>query len=371
MQLSEFTIEYSSDNEVVEEEVNGLDINPGSRAIVITSGGGRIFPYILKRPKIVYAVDINPAQQFLFLLKLEGIRQLEFREFQELIGVYEKNSYRGCVQKNKCWHWYLRIRNSLPHGARSYFDAHPEIVHRGPLYAGRMEMVMKRFAQLMHIFRSRKCGRLFAFSDLGEQRRFIHGEWDTWMWRFACKRVLFNPRFLRILSRDKRFGSNSSSGESKGGQITYQRLMRVLKSELARNNHALSFLFLHHYASGTRPPLYLHPEGFDRLKKTLPETCILPCTTDIGELCHSLPEGSIDCISMSNVADHLTENAFSKKMMQSLKSLRHGGYVCWKSWLSNHKLPWEARAISRKRLELGRKISLSEIFYRAHVLQRM
>ncbi len=139
MNTNNLRVEYSADNQVTEIEVNALKVNAGSKAMIITSGSGRIFPYIIKKPAVIYAVDINPAQQFLFLLKLEGIRRLKYSEFLELMGVYKKGNNGNRRKK-----LYVQLRNYLPNDARGYFDSNPEVIHKGLLYAGSYTGPVKR-----------------------------------------------------------------------------------------------------------------------------------------------------------------------------------------------------------------------------------
>ncbi|AFM24909.1 DUF3419 family protein [Desulfomonile tiedjei] len=63
-----------------------LDLTPQDRVMVITSAGCNALDYALKNPDRIYAVDMNPRQNFLLQFKIAGIRSLDFENFFSLFG---------------------------------------------------------------------------------------------------------------------------------------------------------------------------------------------------------------------------------------------------------------------------------------------
>ena len=63
-----------------------MNLGPDDRVMVITSAGCNALDYALDSPAQVYAVDMNPRQNALLELKMAGIRNLEFVDFQQMFG---------------------------------------------------------------------------------------------------------------------------------------------------------------------------------------------------------------------------------------------------------------------------------------------
>ncbi|MGO9568075.1 MAG: DUF3419 family protein [Desulfomonilaceae bacterium] len=53
-----------------------LNVTPQDRIMVITSAGCNVLDYVLENPERIYAVDMNPRQNFLLEFKIAGIRSL-------------------------------------------------------------------------------------------------------------------------------------------------------------------------------------------------------------------------------------------------------------------------------------------------------
>ena len=63
-----------------------LQLSPDDNVLVITSAGCNALDYVLKAPKHVYAVDMNPRQNALLQLKQAAIRQLDYNTFFSMFG---------------------------------------------------------------------------------------------------------------------------------------------------------------------------------------------------------------------------------------------------------------------------------------------
>ena len=91
-----------------------LNLTPRDRVMVITSGGCNALDYVLMNPECVYAVDMNPRQNFLLQFKIAGIRALSFDDFFSLFG----NGYSS--RSNEIYHDTLRYQ--LEPDAQRFWD---------------------------------------------------------------------------------------------------------------------------------------------------------------------------------------------------------------------------------------------------------
>jgi S-adenosylmethionine-diacylglycerol 3-amino-3-carboxypropyl transferase len=63
-----------------------LEIRPTDVVLSITSGGCNAFSLLLMEPKRLICLDISPAQNALFSLKMAGIQHCSYQDFLVLMG---------------------------------------------------------------------------------------------------------------------------------------------------------------------------------------------------------------------------------------------------------------------------------------------
>src|SRR5580692_4136183 len=111
--LADGTVRYSQvweDHALVEE---GLDVRPGDDVLSIASAGCNALGVLLREPKSVLAIDLNPAQVALVELKLRAIEVLEWGELVAFLGI-TPHEHRIAL--------YERVRPRLGQRARAYWD---------------------------------------------------------------------------------------------------------------------------------------------------------------------------------------------------------------------------------------------------------
>ena len=184
------TLNYSSCNEDGLTELRALDVKPGDHVCCITGSGDRVLHMLLGNPDRVSAFDLNPAQNYLLELKISAIRELNYASYAQFLGLQPSTESR--------WLVYQRLRSQLTPDAARWFDGHRKMVENGLIYAGRWECYFRLSSLHLRLLRGRKITRLFQFTDLAQQRQFLHDQWNTWGWRLML-RLSFNrlalPRF--------------------------------------------------------------------------------------------------------------------------------------------------------------------------------
>ena len=76
-----------------------LQIQAGDSVFGITSGCCNILEFLLFDPSVIYAVDINPTQSYSMELKIEAIRELNYKEFIQFLGVEQAANRLELFQK--------------------------------------------------------------------------------------------------------------------------------------------------------------------------------------------------------------------------------------------------------------------------------
>jgi S-adenosylmethionine:diacylglycerol 3-amino-3-carboxypropyl transferase len=239
-------ISYSSCNEDSGSEVQVLIPHEAKRLVSICASGGRVLNLLQDGAEEVWAVDVNPSQTHLFELKVAGLRALDHAEFLSFMGV------RASLRRLDV---YDSLRPALSDDARAYFDAKPFLIKRGALYQGSLERFFRCYVSTAaRLLRPRWVRRLFACTNLAEQRRLLPG-WHSPFWRLVaktiCRRSFFNffshePGFWRFLPP-----------ELKLHERIFGTVERYLDHHLARDNHLLWLVFFGRYGDERVMPEYL------------------------------------------------------------------------------------------------------------------
>ena len=310
-------ISYSSCNEDSSSEVQVLIPHEAKRLVSICASGGRVLNLLQDGAEEVWAVDVNPSQTHLFELKVAGLRALDHADFLSFMGV-RPSPRRLDV--------YDSLRPALSDAARAYFDAKPFLVKRGVLYQGSLERFFGRYvATAARLLRPRWVRRLFACTDLAEQRRLLPG-WHNPFWRLVaktiCRRGFFNffshePGFWRFLPP-----------ELKLHERIFGTVERYLDHHLARDNHLLWLVFFGRYGDERVMPEYLREDGFARIKRALKNVRINVVNGDMASVLRAAPPQYFDGYSLSDISAYLSHEAFGETIEQVVRTARPGARLC-------------------------------------------
>ena len=310
-------ISYSSCNEDSGSEVQVLVPHASKRLVAICASGGRVLNLLQDGAEEVWAVDVNPAQTHLFELKIAGMRRLDHVDFLSFMGV---RASQGRLDV------YDSLRPALSSGARAYFDSKPFLVERGVLYQGSLERFFSRYvATAARLLRPRWVRRLFACTDLAEQRRLLPG-WHGPLWRLVaktiCRRSFFcffshEPGFWRFLPP-----------ELKLHERILGNIERYLDHHLARDNHLLWLAFFGRHGDERVMPEYLRAEGFARIKQALQSVRVRVVNGDVASVLRTAPSQSFDGYSLSDISAYLSHEAFAETIEQVVRTARPRARLC-------------------------------------------
>ncbi|MGB8298845.1 MAG: DUF3419 family protein [Polyangia bacterium] len=310
-------ISYSSCNEDSGSEVRVLAPHAAKRLVAICASGGRVLNLLQGGAEEIWAVDVNPAQTHLFELKLAGMRRLDHADFLSFVGV------RASQRRLDV---YDSLRPALSSSACAYFDSKSFLVERGVLYQGSLERFFARYvATATRLLRPRWVRRLFACTDLAEQRRLLPS-WHGPLWRLVaktiCRRSFFSffshePGFWRFLPP-----------ELKLHERIFGNIERYLDQHLARDNHLLWLAFFGRYGDERVMPEYLRAEGFARIKQALQSVQVRVVNGDMASALRAVPSQYFDGYSLSDISAYLSHEAFAETIEQVLRTARPRARLC-------------------------------------------
>ena len=208
---------------------HGLDLQSDDRVLVITSAGCNVLNALLKSPRQVIAIDLNPVQNRLLSLKKHVILHHEHAVFRALMGFDGPASVAPAVQQ---------LSTTLPEDVREYwlsfFGSHPE----GILTAGKLEDYITGFFDMLGANTQRKLRRLIQFETVDAQRNFFMSELHTGPFRDEFIQYFDDENLSK--GRDATLFKHA---QEPGGVAFYNRLLRQVSTTVVRNNFFFRFFF--------------------------------------------------------------------------------------------------------------------------------
>lgn len=240
-----------------------LELDAGSRVVMLTSAGCNALDYLLDDPAAIHAVDVNPRQNALLKLKLALFERGHFNDLFAMFGTGSHSDFRGV---------YAGIRPGLPDYAQRFWDRKIEYFDassrkRSFYYhgsSGAVAWVLTRY--LLREKRQLKAHimDLIDAESIDEQKT-IYGRIEPYLWGRFISWILEQPLTMTMLGVPRaqvRLISQTYPGGLRG--FLSDKLRRVATEVLIRDNY-----FWRVYLTGSYTPEccpnYLRRENFDYL----------------------------------------------------------------------------------------------------------
>jgi S-adenosylmethionine-diacylglycerol 3-amino-3-carboxypropyl transferase len=304
-----------------------LQIRPEHTVLCITSGGCNALALLLDAPKWLIALDMNPTQNAMLQLKIEGIRGLNYEEYLEVLGI--RTSGRRLEL-------YKRL-SAIP-----FWDAHPELIERGALHAGRFEQYLGCFRRLVLLCQGRhRIEQLFMPRDRAGREHFYNEEWDTPQWR-ALFRMFFSRTVLGHLGLDPKFFT-FVAGEQSFGDMFLRRVRHALVELPVHENYFVEYILSGTY-SRTFPP-YLKRDNFAKLRKLVDRVQVV--TDEIGHFLALLPDNTLDRIDFSNIFEWIDLVDCERLLRETVRVCRRGARITYRNLLVHRERPQSLATLIR------------------------
>src|SRR5688572_31457196 len=258
-QVSLFKLVFTQNWEDPESDHAALMVKPNEAVMAITSGGCNVLGFLLFHPKIIYSIDINPAQSFMLELKIAAIKTFEFDEFIAFSGLKDY-SHRLLL--------YDQLKSNLSAEAIQYWDKQGTLLSRGFLMGGKYERFIKGAGKFIKLLQGEKRVRdLLTEKTQQEQQRYFDEVWNTKRFHYLFK-ILFNKWVLakRGLVADY---FHFDDGSKSFAESFNNRSKKAFRNIPVKDNY-----FLHLYLTGKsrnaeEAPAYVRKENLDLINERI------------------------------------------------------------------------------------------------------
>jgi S-adenosylmethionine-diacylglycerol 3-amino-3-carboxypropyl transferase len=318
---------FAQSYEDPEIDRRALQICPEHTVLCITSGGCNALALLLDAPKRLIALDMNPTQNAMLQLKIEGMRGLTYEEYLEVLGI------RTSGRRQEL---YRRL-SAIP-----FWDAHPELIEHGTLHAGRFEQYLGYFRRLIRLCQGRhRIEQLLLPRDRAGRERFYNDVWDTPQWR-ALFRMFFSRTVLGHLGLDPKFFT-FVAGEQSFGDMFLRRVRHALVELPVRENYFVEYILSGTYCR-TFPP-YLKRDNFAKLRKLVDRVQVV--TDEIGHFLALLPDNTLDRIDFSNIFEWIDLVDCERLLRETVRVCRRGARITYRNLLVHRERPQSLATLIR------------------------
>jgi S-adenosylmethionine-diacylglycerol 3-amino-3-carboxypropyl transferase len=341
-------IVFSSCNEDSGSELRALGELGGRRILCITAGGGRVLNLLAGKPETIWAVDLNPVQNYLLELKIAGMRALDHAAYLRFLGVREDRervaTYRG-------------LRERLSTGASAYFDAHSALIEDGILFQGRLERYLRRLSTILQWTHPFGVRNLFDCEDIEQQRAWVD-RLDTPLFRVvgeaACRRNV-----LRVFSGDPGFYRYVPADVALH-RVIYGGVLEHFRHHLARNNPLMQLVFFGRIIHEAALPVYLNAATYEQVRSALAQVRLVTITARIDEALAQAGPGAFDAFSLSDISSYLDDAAHERLFDDTLNAARPGAMLCSRSNIHHRPLRPEQEARITRDRALERELAIAD-----------
>jgi S-adenosylmethionine-diacylglycerol 3-amino-3-carboxypropyl transferase len=315
---------------------HGLDPRPGSDLLVIAGAGDNVLNLLLREPRRIIAIDVNPAQTALVELQVSAISSLDHAELLQLLGWKPASSEARVAL-------YERSRILLGETSRVWWDSHVTTIEAGIVFCGRLERYIAGFRDRYFASAHDRAGvdAMLSATDLVAQQ--------------ACASRILTPDFARAFSAYFTAASLGADGRDPSQMryvaddvdVTAQLLSRLTwvctETPLAGNFYVERFFRGRVQDVESLPP-YLRRDNFERLQSLVRRVEIV--TGELSEYLAWVAPAALSHAAISDVFEYLSADTTAVLAERLARAIRPGGRVAY--W--NLFVPrTAARATSRLR----------------------
>lgn len=318
-------INYSQCWEDPDVLVKSLKVTELDDILSVTSGGDNVLTLALENPKSITAIDVNPTQNYLLELKLAAIKNLEYKDFLEFLGVHTS------MRRTEI---FSTLKQNLSDDSRKWWENNLPLIKNGIIHAGKFENYLAFFRTkvLPFIHSEQIIHKLLSLKTAETQKRFYDENWDTLRWRLIF-RLFFNKTFLDWFGRAPQ-------------SFTYTQIKDVASHYLKRTGYALTEVsvvhnyFLHFILTGTYlnhddlPP-YLKQKNFGQLKDVVDKIKIVTC--NVAKFLSSRHDDSFSKFNFSDIFETMSDDQKDALFKNLVRAGRNGSIIVyWNNLVERH-----------------------------------
>lgn len=288
-------IRYSIVWEDYQSFYNGLRPAFEDELIIITSAGCNVLNALLKNPKKIHAVDINPYQNKLLEFKLNIYKNADYEVYSILLGL---NKEKTCTEA------FEEVRNIFNKEEQEAWASFFEQNTEGLLSSGQLERYIHQFYFTLNKIEAKLLDEIFESNSVQEQvDKFEYLIKNT---GFESKFKLHFDDAQLSKGRDPRLFKYA---EESGGTAFYNRLVKHVYTTILKNNFYMYFFFygLKGINKNILPPCYKE-ENFNSIKNN--SETIEMHTMDVIDYIEKNSSTSFSKASLSNIFEYTSTEEF-------------------------------------------------------------
>jgi S-adenosylmethionine-diacylglycerol 3-amino-3-carboxypropyl transferase len=308
-------IRYSLVWEAPDTLYDGLNIGERDNLLMITSAGCNVLNALLKNPKSLTAIDLNPEQNRLLLFKKHVIEHHNYETFSSIMG------FCGSQKVEEAW---KKIYQSLDPVLREHWEGFFEKHSNGIISSGKLESYILGFFPGLPERIQQKVRELFKFKNIKKQYAFFLKELDEMEFQeyfidYFDQQNLSKGRDLKLFKYVK----------ASGGEIFYSRLKYFVETRLLKNNFHLWFFMFgpEEIPEPILPPCYRR-ENFYNLRNELGSLKIV--TGEAMEFLMSPAGKKINKAGLSNIFEYVDEESFAEVVTKLIEERSES--LCFIYW---------------------------------------
>lgn len=312
-QQADFSIlRYSNCWEDADILLEGLGPREGSRILSVASAGDNSFSFLVSKPEMVVAVDVNKIQLYLVALKKATIQALSHDETLAFLG-FRKSEDRVFLFK--------KISSLLDAESCAYWEKNLNLIEEGIIHQGKFERYFQLFChKILPWIHSRKTTELLLTpKSLAAQNDFYHNHWNTWRWRLLFK-IFFGKYIMGKYGRAPEFLKEVKIAVA---PYIFKKAEAQLQSLSAQSNYILRYNLLADF--GNVLPHYLQLENFKLIKSNIQRLQIRQGFIENmdGEF------GKFDCMNLSNIFEYMNQETFRKSAGKLIRLCKPNGKMAY------------------------------------------
>lgn len=311
---------YSGCWEDTETELAALALPQGARVLSITASGSRSLGLLEANPSEVLSVDLNPSQNF--LLELKRASALGARDWEQ------HAAFLGLLPTSPTFRrtHYLRTRRHLTPEARNYWDGRDRAIARGVTSIGRQDRIVATGAAVAwRVLPESKLRPLFEMDNLEDQTNYFDEHIDTKVARSVARLATSKWALRWIYGKDL----YEQAGFFAMGEMIFENIAQHARVRLLRENYFLSRVLLGEYIDPRRfNSYYLREDTFEEFRER--SHAIRPVTAPLEEVLASLPDNSLDGLSLSDIFDWIAPRDFDRLLHEIVRVAKDGARLCYR-----------------------------------------
>ena len=308
-------ISYSQCWEDANIVLKALKINSGDVVVSIASGGCNSFSIASKNPDKLFIIDTNKAQLNIVKLKLAAIKNLDYAELLEFLGI---------TKSAKRIDYFNKISVHFDNENKNFWINRLKSIKNGLIHCGKFEKYLKFFRKfiLVLIESEKNKDLILTCSEKEIQKEIFDSEWNNFRWRFFFK-IFFSKLIMKKRGRSTQMFKYEQTKNT--AQIFLERFENGLKYGNVFDNEYLEYIFKGNFYK--RLPNYLEKQNIDTIKKSeniyFQEVCML-------DFLKNQPENSISKFNLSDIFEALSEEQSNGLFAEILRtSVNNARIIFW------------------------------------------